>query len=462
MNIKHCSALLVALLCIPSTHAQDKQAHQSPFVRNLLAAKAPTSGFSQEEMDKLVALIRAIAQENNVKIEEDDLIFQAQLRLFCKQIHEQTGTLLTPTELFNNMNAACEDIGAWKLFCAEHGLEYITPMQLFEQFVATQQQSKNVELNKKLLLGVGLGIGGLGGVTAGVLYADSIKNMLTIGGIFALIQCAENHHQFTQKIPLTHTQRLGFNIVLDSLTHIGTYHMQSHQSANPKIIDTIRPLASNDSIDKDLRSALSHVVSEFDKKNLPPLRQDKKYDITQKDYVLLIAQSACQNLIDAIPVPEQDSPYLQIKNGAYTLLSQNVLLRATKESGKQCVKQTIETQLTSNRIKQENDPEKLATPNFKIISRIIAATTAKELGYSLIAQIAHKKVAPNMNEKTAVLLQTCFPDDGIPKNDIHELTRLATISAITLCAATGLNAARSAGTWALDRILDTSTGLLGA
>lgn len=442
MNIKHCSALLVTLFCI-TAHAQDGQTHQSPFVRNLLAAKAPTSGFSQEEMDKLVALIRAIAQENNVKIEEDDLIFQAQLRLFCKQIHEQTGTLLTPTELFNNMNAACEDIGAWKLFCAEHGLEYITPIQLFEQFVATQQQSKNVELNKKLLLGVGLGIGGLGGVTAGVIYADSIKNMLTIVGAYSLASALDKDKRaiIVNTFSLSKKLEIGLNISLDTLLEVCKYQVDAHQ-VKKAIENAFRNAADyeyNQTYSSTLK-LLKYIPKELPSQQLTTLEQaenlaQRMYEPTYIDYGLIAADSITSNLIMQIPLPEKDTAYLTSKDGEIILISQNQLTEIAKKSGMEILHQAIISQLSSNKSKPNNDTTKIAMPNLKTAGCILAENTAKELSYGLLAQIAHKQIAPNIGETTADILQACFPDDGISKNGIQELTKLATISAITLCAA---------------------------
>lgn len=431
MNIKHCTALLLSIFSF-AMHAQNAQTPQNPSIRNFLAAQAPDPRFSQEEIDKLVALIREIAKQTGEKLEEDDLILQTQMRLFCKQIQEQTGKLLTPTELFNNMNAACEDIGAWKMFCNEHGIEYITPMQLFEQFVAAQQQSKNIELNKKLLFGVGAGIGGLGGFAGGVMYADSVKYILKAGSVFALGQCAENHRHLTQNLPLNKAQRLGFNIIVDSIVKISTYHMHSNQSENAQIINELIPLINNESTSPHQKAAFRFILEQHNQKKLVSLEDKKKYDVTKRDYALLTAQAVSHNLIDIIPIPEKDSVYVCLNDD--TLLSQNLLIRAAKESGKQCIQQAIETHLTSNQVKPENDPEKLAMPNLKKIGCIIAENTAKELGYSLIAQLAHKKIAPKTNEKTAAFLQACFPADGIPKNEFQEMSRIATISAITLCA----------------------------
>lgn len=472
MNIKHCIILLITFLCIPAMHGQNEQAHQSPFIGDPFAAKAPSQNFSQEELDHLIALIRAIAEQKNIKLESDDLILQAELRLICKQIHEQTGKLLTPAELFNSMNEACESIATWNMFCSEHELDPMTPMELFEHYVDAQKEIKKTEASKLLLVGAGACIGVPGGIAVGVRYADPIKNALKTGGIYAFSQLAENHAQFTQQIPLTPKQRFALNCSLDAVVSIGMYHTQSHQSKNPAIINTINrainptttqntnaraalqfllnqnlflrtALQYVNTQNTNVRIALQHVIDEAGRERLPVLAKEQVYTVNKKDYGLLILNAIAKNAIDIIPGPDQDAVYLELPNGTITLLSKKILARAAKESGKEATYHLIASQLNSNQSKKNDDPSKI-TPGIKDIGRIIALTSAKEIGYSVVSQVAHKKIAPRMNEGAASLLQDFFPADGVPKNEMQEFSRFYTIAALTWGASTALTLAKKA------------------
>ena len=282
------------------------------------------------------------------------------------------------------------------------------------------------------------------------MYANPIKNTLKSEGALILAQAGKQHALFTKKLPLTPEQKLGMDISFDTLIAICTYHAGAHTSRNQGIIDAItQPQA-----DSDINIALQYSTSQDRNGALPTLATTCEYTPTYKDYALLTADSIASNLINHAPLAEHNEVYISCNNEAYTLLSKNLLLRAGKESSKDMIHQVTAAYLSSNKDNLDYNPSRLA----KKTVGIIAEHTAKEVSYGLVAQLIHNKIVPSATTKTATLLKTFFPADGVPKDNTQEITRLVTIGTITFCAATGLTLAKNAGSWTLENVISPYLG----
>lgn len=462
MNSGLRTTLLTIFACI-TLHAGDdhisNRVLETPTIPTSSAEEiAQQDAARREELRKATELIRTLAVEHNIQINEDDIALQANLKIACAQIHAQTGVLMSPTELFNNMGEACTEIGTWKSFCNEHGIPYIAPMQLFEQLITVRSEKNKAENKSMITFGAGALLGGIGGI----VYADPIRNALKTGGAFALAQAAENHQQLTKTLPLTPNQRLGLNISLDTVIAACKYRAGAIKSMNPAIISAARVSLEYEEMSTFTRLMVEHTVREHHKGSLPVLATIPVYNPTYKDYALLTADSIASNLIDYAPLPENNTVYLTCNDSAYTLVSQNQLLQAGKESGKEIIHRIAASYLSSNQVKSARDSSKITKPTVKEIGSILVEHTAKELSYGLVAQLAHKKIAPAMSGISAAFLKDTFPEDGIPKNGTQEVARLVTIGTITFCAAAGLTLAKNAGSWTLQNVISPYVGRMGS
>ena len=467
MHIKIHIPLLSILMCL-SLRAGDSQAPKNPFMQNNFFTPKAQSEISQEELNKLL-LMRAVKQEHNIETEENDILFQAQLRLFCKQIHEQTGTLLTPSELFNNMNTACEDIGALKIFCAEHGLRYITPVELYKAKNKAQEKNKyfliagafittpaalyliykNLPEIVRPFFVFALQTSGAQVVYEGAAQVARQKNMPVINDVKAFLE------------KLSEKQQIAVNVGIDSALSITGKWMEHHQTAplseqaQQYIRDKVTKWIGQDTDNSDnflnvwLIAPIKdfiHPGERFNQLTDPEAYlKNQQNPLTGKDCAFHIAKAtvnhaliplAC-NLINRSPVLAEDAA-LQI--GEFTVITKHEAITAALETLKELANYELTRHISDNTNKQDTDTTKLTGITAADVSNVFAHKMTNKIAANVIMQVS-QKYTPSL-----------FPEKDKAPELVHMGVQIAIPVVAAACATVAIKSLKVAGTWAATNI----------
>jgi hypothetical protein len=277
------------------------------------------------------------------------------------------------------------DADEWVAYCKAHNMPYTTPIIVHETFLKNFREKKAAENKIVLALGAGtLFLGMPAGVAIGVTY--NIRP-----GI-------HNYKIFTGMLPIASVYKLSANATIDTAIKLYNYKTQ-------------------------LAELNQRIQAQGSGGTLSP----------KTDCLLLVVNGVLSNLIDHAPLPKHNQIY---SDKYHVVISQNQLLRAAKESGKEIIGKIVNGNLSINRLQPKTDAFVIDSisadvEGIKKMAKIIAINSACEIGYGTVSRLMHVKVAPEINNPNIrELLHCAFPSDGTPKDPGQEITRTLTIGTL--------------------------------
>lgn len=446
--------MLLAIVCCTQLHAQDAHTAENPFKRDhsFLPKPQPKEDYSQEEL----SVMRAI-------------------HMACKQIHEQTGTLLTPTELFNIMNAACESIGTWQLFCAEHGIEPMSHMELFEQLVAAQKQKTLAQKKNIYCLGIGAALSTI--PTISCIYFTLPKDNRPAFELALKKFCAQMIHLSTSLIntqtnaltknpiknlfeKLSDKQRITINVVVDSTLSIAEEWLKSKDTAPIFKLATVLIRKKLHWEDGNNLNKLSELISKPKKyiarsvnpnDNLSQLIEPEsnpsgaQLTFNGRNCAIYISKAAvnhafipiAHNILNRSSVLAKDSA---LKIGEFIIITKHQAITTTLETAKQLTNYELTRHLSDNKNKQDTDTTKLKALTPADAANLLAHNMAHEIATNAIIQ-AGLRYTPSL-----------FPE----KNKDPELIQMGVQIAIpvvaAVCATVAIKTLKATGNWLVQNI----------